>query len=161
VPPRISLLTLLLLCAGRFRYAHHMFANTPKQPWDRRRGESNSAYAHFLLYRNLGPARSIDRAYAAYQATSEVNDIATDEDAARRGKTRRAPGNWWKEAAAYEWESRAAAWDVAVLADTGRRAVAAFCALVEQTSLRCLAAVLNGEIAPEDWTKLIKTIRTL
>jgi hypothetical protein len=138
-----------------------MATKKPRHPWERRKCEPDAAYAHFLLYRNLGLARSIGKAYSAYKATSEVYAIAIGEEAAKGGKRRRAPGNWWGEAATHEWEGRAVAWDVAMLASTGRKAIAAFCALLEQASVRCLAAVVNGEIAPNDWTKLIETIHAL
>jgi hypothetical protein len=138
-----------------------MATTKPRHPWNRRKGEPDSAYTHFLLYRNLGPARSIDRAYAAYQATSQTDEAAADDEAAKRGKTRRAPGNWWEEAATYDWGRRAAAWDLAVLADTGRSAIVTFTTVLEKVSVRCLAAVVDGEIAPDSWGKLIETINTL
>jgi hypothetical protein len=38
--------------------------------WDQQPGEPNSDYAKFLVYRNLGTARSLDRAYRQHKATT-------------------------------------------------------------------------------------------
>jgi hypothetical protein len=138
-----------------------MTTKTPKQPWERRRGEPVAAYTHFLFYRNLGPARSIDGAYAAYLATSEVNDIATDGGAAKRGKTRRAPGNWWREAADYEWQSGAAAWDVSVLAEEGRAAVVMFVAVVRDASRRLLGAMCDPNMTIQNWSQIADLITVI
>jgi hypothetical protein len=135
-----------------------MDAQTPKQPWDRRRGESLAAYTHFLFYRNLGPARTLDVAYQTYLRT-----LPDDHQGggAGKGDKRRAPGCWAKESASRDWPQRAAAWDVHVLAETGREAITHYCALLRQTAQRCLAVIIDGAIAPDSWQSLIETLNTL
>jgi hypothetical protein len=68
------------------------------QPWDRQKGESEAAYRAFLAYRDLGPGRSREAAYARW---------------AGHGKgTERAPaGKFTKWCAENDWVERARAWD--------------------------------------------------
>src|SRR5687768_17558601 len=76
-----------------------------RAPWDQLPGEPDVAYARFLLYRNLGPARSLEKAYGAFLSTIE------DESAQNRVKPR-ASGTWCEDSAQYKWVARAVAWDV-------------------------------------------------
>jgi hypothetical protein len=61
-----------------------------QQPWDRRDDESPQAFEAFVVYRNLGPARSIAN------AASEL----------RKSKSTLAP--WCRQ---YDWVDRCSAWD--------------------------------------------------
>lgn len=71
-------------------------------PWEQLPGEPPEAYARFLIYRNLGPARSLDAAYAISNIT-------------KRKKSESASGQWREDSTAYHWRERAARWDVAQL----------------------------------------------
>jgi hypothetical protein len=86
--------------------------------WDRQKGESPAAYARFLCYRNLGPARSLEDAYRRYLSSSKGQGDATGEtageggDSAEAGKGRKrpvVPGSWKRECSRYGWPARAAA----------------------------------------------------
>jgi hypothetical protein len=105
-------------------------APTP-QPWDRLPGEPAAAYARFLVYRNLGPARTLERAYAAYAGVPEGTERPL------------VPGRWRKDSAAWRWVERSREWDIVMLSQAGREAVAAFAAAVQQVSERLLAAVAD------------------
>ncbi len=120
------------------------------KPWDQQQGESKEAYARFLIYRNLGPARSIDVAYAAAQSL-----------AAKRVKSRqpakRASGQWMKDSVNYNWPERAAAWDIEVFSEAGQRVVINFISILEVLSRNTLEALANPRVKPHS----LKSIMTL
>jgi hypothetical protein len=138
-----------------------MVAKKLKQPWERRRGETETAYARFLLFRNLGPARTLDAAYRAYLATPEIDDGPPDIEVGKGDKRRRAPGSWQKEAAEQSWADRAAAWDVATLSDLGRATVVSFCSVLERICTRSLSAVVDNEIAPKSWHEILESLQII
>ena len=72
------------------------------QPWDRLVTEGDAAYAAFLVYRNLGPTRSLSVAYAMHTKSKPGE--------------KQVGGSWRKWCAANRWPERSAAWD-----DRGRR----------------------------------------
>jgi hypothetical protein len=121
-----------------------------RELWDQRQGESDSAYSRYLVYRNLGPARSLTRAYAVYLG-----------QAAQGGEPLLAPGAWKKDCARWKWVERAATWDVATLSEAGAQAVAAFVALIREVSLRLLEATQNGDLRPQTWEEVLETIEIL
>jgi hypothetical protein len=125
-------------------------AATPMpQPWDRLSDEPAASYARFLLYRNLGPARTLERAYAAHAGVPEGT------------KRHRVPGSWRRASAARRWVERSAAWDVAMLSQAGREAVAAFVVAVRQISVRLLAAAADADVRLGSWSQVIQTINIL
>ncbi len=67
--------------------------------WDRLKEESYPAYRAFLVYRDLGPARSIDSAWRKHQAKRKGN----------------APGNWNDWCRKFSWVDRASAYDTHLL----------------------------------------------
>jgi hypothetical protein len=60
-------------------------------------GESARAFAAFLIYRDMGAARSLDKAFAHFHGD--------------QASGKRAPGRWHQWSAQYQWPDRAAAWD--------------------------------------------------
>jgi hypothetical protein len=117
------------------------------QPWDQLPEESSAAYARFLAYRNLGPARTVRSAYRAASAQNR--------------KKKYTSGQWSKESAAHRWADRAEAWDVANLAEAGRRAAVRFVALIEAMALRGLEALTSGSLRPDTWQQLLDTAHAL
>jgi hypothetical protein len=67
--------------------------------WERRPDEPARWYERFLLYRNLGPGRTLA---AAYALAVRQEGLATP----------RLPARWSQIAATWQWETRSAAWDV-------------------------------------------------
>lgn len=66
------------------------------QPWERREGETSKAFAAFCVYRDLGPSRSVEKAY-------------------RQGigrESAKIPGYFFAWASRYGWEARGLDWDV-------------------------------------------------
>jgi hypothetical protein len=76
------------------------------KPWERGKGESSIAYQAFLAYRDLGPFRTLDRAYQSYPGRKM----------GVKGATGRASGRFYSYFATYAWEERAAAWDAHIQA---------------------------------------------
>ncbi len=66
------------------------------QAWDMQPGES-AWYGRFLLYCSLGPARTLEAAYALEKG--------------RGAKQRRLPNTWKLAAERFNWRQRALAWD--------------------------------------------------
>ena len=64
--------------------------------WEQQRTEVPAAYIAFKVYRDMGPRRSVEKAYQNSQSD-------------RAGK--RAPGSWGKWFKHNKWAARAAAWD--------------------------------------------------
>jgi hypothetical protein len=60
-------------------------------------GEGAKAYSAFVTYRELGPGRSVDKAYAVH--------------AGHQMGTKRAPGRWKEWSRQYDWLARARAYD--------------------------------------------------
>ena len=67
------------------------------QAWTRRPGETSTAYAAFCIYRDLGPGRSLDAAYAQAQGLQKGD--------------KRASGHFQRWHRDYAWHSRAEAFD--------------------------------------------------
>jgi hypothetical protein len=116
-----------------------------RKPWDQLEGESNEAYARFLVYRNLGPTRSVLLAYAA---------LRPDAPESKKKQTRSASRIWWDNYRAFHWKDRAAAWDVAQLVYAVPEAAAAIFKLIGETAKACLAEVANGNIKPQSFAEL-------
>jgi hypothetical protein len=64
------------------------------QPWDIQHSETPEAYHAFTAFRDLGPTRSLDKAYRT-----------------QTGRTTRAPGRWKTWHRQHNWKARAAALD--------------------------------------------------
>src|SRR4030067_400717 len=116
-----------------------------KQAWEQREGEQNEAYARFLVYRNLGVARSLDSAYCV---------------ALNRVKSR-ASGQWVKECSKYEWVMRASAWDVYVLTEIGQQVVVRYVNALDLAFQRIIESLANRKIKPRSWGAIIDSITTL
>lgn len=112
---------------------------TPPLPWDRSKGEPPSSYVRFLAFRNLGPNRSLVDAYCVVAGK------------ARKGPERPvdAPGSWKREAARWQWQTRATAWDIEMFHEYGQRAAAAMAALIEELAQAAMRALALGETIAE------------
>jgi hypothetical protein len=69
-------------------------------------GESGPAYTAFLIYRDLGPRRTINAAYAHHKAQTAPRDLSAGPH-----KAPKAPGTWKLWARTHHWDERARAWD--------------------------------------------------
>ena len=78
-----------------------MSAAGETQSWDRQPAETSKLYHMFVHYRDLGPTRSLDRAYNAHRTACE----------GRPGGGKRASGYWERAAVRWGWSERAGLWD--------------------------------------------------
>jgi hypothetical protein len=120
--------------------------------WDQLPGEAGAAYARFLIYRNLGPARSLQSAYQAYADSGKVQ---------KGSKKLHASGQWQKDAKQFEWAERAQAWDIHMLTHQGREVVLNFIAGLQKLSQKALAALSDENIKPSDWHSVVNAINTI
>jgi hypothetical protein len=111
-------------------------------PWDRLPDESAAAYARFLVYRNLGPERTIAAAWGA-----------------TKGNKRQPSGAFCAEAVANEWADRAASWDVHQLLELGNRAARTYFATIERALQKIHDAL--DHIGPESWDQVLDGIDRL
>ena len=112
--------------------------------WEIQEGEPEEWYANFLLYRNLGPSRSLDK---AYRSVSESN------------KDKEASGGWAAACAEWKWVKRAVQWDIHHLSQEGARAVLAFSSAVTVASVKSLQALTKHE--PASWSEAIDALKAL
>jgi hypothetical protein len=124
-----------------------------KAPWDQLEGEPSPAYARFLVYRNLGPGRSLERAYQAFLST------IYQESAENRRKPPQLSGQWSDDSSRYGWVARAAAWDIEMLATAGEQIVINFIEAVRALSQKAVEALSRPEVKPDDWRDLLEAIR--
>lgn len=72
------------------------------QPWEQQPGESSEAYAAFRAYRDLGPDRSILKAYAQLRPKAGSRKAPAPANA---------PGSWKRWAQQWRWKERVEAYD--------------------------------------------------
>lgn len=119
------------------------------KPWDRLPDEPVAAYTRFLIYRSMGPGRSVEAAYTTYAGPPE------------EGGRRRVPGQWERDCATFRWVERASAWDVENLAETGKQAVLSFVAAIEVATAKALRALKRPEMEPLTFEEAIKALDVL
>lgn len=129
---------------------HHMTTEL-RHAWDQHTDEPAAAYVRFLLYRNLGPCRTVDDAFAIFLRSA---------GAAKRSKTR-APSNWWKEHQKFDWADRATAWDIDTLETRGEETIAAIAQLMRTAATVAARALAQLTIKPKDYRSILRTIETL
>lgn len=122
-----------------------------RKPWDQLPDEPDPAYVRFLMYRDLGPARSIDAAYVA----------ATGEATKGSKRQQRAPGQWTHDSAQFGWPERALAWDKHLLADLVPEAASVIFHTINETARVALRHLQSGKLRPRNWQQLVETVTIL
>lgn len=117
-------------------------------PWDQLENEPDAAYTRFLVYRNLGPTRSIEKAYLAFTASNRV-------------KSRRASGQWLNDSSTYNWQERSSKWDASQLINAVPEAATTIFNLIAEVARTSLEQVQNGELRPTTWEQLHEMVVTL
>src|SRR5262245_39637721 len=124
-----------------------------REPWHRLDDESDSSFVRYLIYRNLGPGRSLQLGAEVY--------YSSQHDDPERTKTSQAPGGHWKEESArHNWVKRARAWDVAMLSVHGMDAVNAFVVCLERAAEKAAQALDRLE-GPQDWAEVLSSLQVL
>lgn len=119
--------------------------------WSKLPAESDEAYSRFLIYRNLGPCRSIRRAYFRY---------LQEYDGYRGGiKGINPPHNWRAECAEYFWVERSAAWDVRNLSAYGARIAVLHVQAMTKVAEKSVRYAKRLEPGDEGWGDLLDSIR--
>lgn len=116
--------------------------------WNQLDGEDAADYAKFLVYRNLGPGRSLDRAYRAYRRRRVT----------KSGAPLQAPGSWAKLSVRYEWVNRASRWDVYHLEQAVPEVVSTIFALIGEFARKTLESVQSGAVSPRNWDDVLRAI---
>ena len=78
------------------------------EPWERWPGESDAAFSAFVIYRDLGPQRSLDAASTRYHARNQPPPAQSDGTGRKNKKCSGQIRTW---ANRWDWRARAAAWD--------------------------------------------------
>lgn len=115
--------------------------DAPQSPWDQLPGEPPEAYARFLIYRNLGPARSLDAAY-------KIANVG------KRRKSSERSGTWQENATAHRWRERAARWDVAQLSVVVPEATGLIFQSIAEYAKIILEALQERKHTPRTWAEL-------
>jgi hypothetical protein len=120
-------------------------------PWDRQENEPKATYVRFLLYRDLGPTRTVEAAYEKFLG---------EKAAGKSGETLSVSGQWWKDCSTYNWTDRAQAWDIHIFSKVGREAAVALGHYVRELATRGLR-MLKRSPGPESWKEHLETIHAL
>ena len=99
-----------------------------RMPWDQLPNEPLTSYRRFLVYRNLGPGRSLDRAYEAI-----------------KGSKKQPSGYFAKISGKFDWERRATAWDIENMADQGARTAVNFVKTLEILAAKAILDAMKPE----------------
>jgi len=120
------------------------------EQWERLDGEPEVAYARFLLYRNLGPARTLEAAYS-------ISCRAKAKDSTKR----HIPGSWGEECARYSWRERATAWDIAQLETIVPGSVATIYTAIGEFAKVTLDQLQSGKVRPRNWAQVMAALNVL
>ena len=115
--------------------------------WEQRTDEPDRAYACFLVYLQLGPGRSLER---AYQSAS-----------ARNRKKTQASGTWTYYSTQYSWIERAAAYDVDMLSQHGTEVVINWVQSLVKLSELAFEKITSGTVEIRNLGQLLEVINVL
>jgi len=125
-------------------------ARAEKHPWDQQPDEPDEAYGRFLIYRGLGPGRSVQRSYQTY--------LNTFRNAGGRPKTPQVPGHWSDDSARWRWVDRAHAWDVHVLREFGERLAVRFVGALDAVAGKVVEALARSSCRPKQWKEVLDAL---
>lgn len=109
----------------------------PPHPWLQLEGEPAAAYARFLAYRNLGPARSVVEA---------ARSIGDDPKGTKRHRP--ASGSWKANCQHYRWVERAQAWDLHQLHEVAEHVQVSIVALANSLAKQGIKLINDS---PNGW----------
>jgi hypothetical protein len=125
----------------------------PANPWDRLSDEPPESYARFLYYRNIGPTRSLRRAYREY--------LAETDGFTGGNKRLHVPGHWTRDATRHYWVERAGLWDCRQLAQHGGQIAALHLAGLTKVARKNLSAAARYRPGDEAWQDVLAGFRTV
>lgn len=125
------------------------------EPWDQREGEAPESYTRFLIFRNLGPGRTLLLAAIEYRALRPTN-------AKKRHSTQRyVPGHWGDDAKKNEWHERAVAWDIAQLTKQGDELCRYWVGILVSAARKAAIKLTDPRCNPKDFAQCITVIEKL
>lgn len=119
-----------------------------RKAWEQLDNEPDEAYVRFLVYRNLGPARTLDLAYAA----ANVN---------KRKRSASASGQWREDSTTYHWRERAARWDVSQLSQVVPETAGLIFESIKEYARIVLGELQTGKHKPRKWAEVKDSLVTL
>jgi hypothetical protein len=122
--------------------------------WDQLRDEPDDAFGYFLIYRNLGPGRTLSLAYNFFCSTFRN----ANAEAIHSGKPRPVSGQWCELSARWRWGERAADWDHHNFKQYGKRAAVKFVAALDKVADRVCEALARPGMRPRKWDDLVKAL---
>lgn len=122
-------------------------------PWRQREGESDESYARFLIYRNIGPGRSLQLAYETYLST-----FRNATDATKGNKRPQVPGHWGDDSARHEWCDRAAAWDIGQLEAQGVELARLWAGILIAAATKAAVKLADPRCKPKDFMQALAVI---
>jgi hypothetical protein len=114
--------------------------------WEQRADEPDRAYACFLVYLQLGPGRSLERAYEA---------------ASNRVKSRRSSGQWVYYSTTYDWVARSQSFDIDALSQHGTEVVINWVQSLVKLSELAFEKITSGTVEIHSLGQLLEVINVL
>ena len=124
-----------------------------RDPWDRIEGESQEAYVRFLVYRNMGPRRTLDKAYRKF--------LREFYDGVEVHEKTRAPGSWQDDSVGHFWGERASAWDIRNLSAYGTKVAALHCEAVARLAAKTLRALAQTDPGDPGWRDILEGMKVV
>jgi hypothetical protein len=122
-------------------------------PWDQLMGEPKESFCRFLFYRNLGPTRSLAKAYRAYLNTlpdAEAKQQAHTLTGVKKCSNR-APGNWYQDSIRHKWDSRSNSWDINQLQNVASDIAPMWAAILRTMVMKTAEALARPGFKPKSW----------
>jgi hypothetical protein len=120
------------------------------KPWEQIEGETDAAYVRFLAYRNLGPNRSMLRAYYSHESIAEGSR-----------KKPSVPGNWQDDSTTYDWVARSQAWDIENLITQGERIITKYISTLDALTDKTLTYLTDATNQPDSWESAVKALELI
>ena len=122
-----------------------------RKSWEHQPDEPEDAFDRFVYYRDLGPTRSIDKAWRAWRLTAEnASPGITD---------RRADGHWRSDSVEHSWRTRARDYDAHRFRTTNSAVLQKFTENLHSLTLG--VGIALEEIRPQTFKEICYAIRLL
>lgn len=119
--------------------------------WDQQHGEPDEAYVRFLLFRNMGPTRTI---LAAWQLWVKARPAPRTKTKRKTAAQTHASGTWSDDAATWRWIERARAWDIATLRDVVPETATLIFSAIREMARITLEELTSGNLRPTTWEEV-------
>ena len=124
-----------------------MSDETELKPWDQLPDEPITAYRRFLIYRDLGPGRSLEKAYRATKGNLAQGKKPT--------------GAWTSDSTDFDWVNRATAWDIEMMSEHGTEAVINWVQSLVELSQQTLEELQGGRLKPRSFDQVLGALDVL